>query len=186
MRTNFHSAGSNARQRGATAVEFAIVAMLFITIVLGIMEFGRVMYIWNTVQEVTRRAAREAVVRDFADASKIQRSAIFADENGTGTAKLPAGLEIANTSIRINYLNGALAVASPMPSDATDNVSACNDITRTSSCVRFVEACVAAAGNCTGTINYAPMAGLFPFLAIGIPISSVIMPAESLGFTYTP
>lgn len=174
------------KERGATAVEFAIVAMLFFTIVLGIMEFGRVLYVWNTVQEVTRRAAREAVVRHFADASMVARSAVFNAETGSGTAYLPAGLEITNAHVRINYLNGALAVASPMPTDPADNLSACNDVARVASCIRFVEACVATAGNCTGSINYAPMAGLFPFLAIPIPMSSVIMPAESLGFSVSP
>ncbi|BAL26419.1 hypothetical protein AZKH_4139 [Azoarcus sp. KH32C] len=160
--------------------------MLFFTIVLGIMEFGRILYLWNTVQEVTRRAAREAVVRSFADADKIQRAAVFGSESGTDTAYLPAGLEINNLNVKINYLNGALAVASPMPADPTDNISACNDATRTASCVRFVEACVAMSGNCTGSVQYAPMAGLFPFLAISIPVSSVIMPTESLGYSYSP
>jgi len=185
MRTTLHcsSNGNGRRERGAAAVEFAIVAMLFFTVILGIMEFGRILYLWNTVQEVTRRAAREAVVRSFADADKIQRAAVFNPEGGTGTAYLPAGLEITSLNVKINYLNGTLAVASPMPADPSDNISACNDATRAASCIRFVEACVATAGNCTGSVQYAPMAGIFPFLAISIPVSSVIMPAESLGFS---
>ena len=174
------------REQGTTAVEFAIVAMLFFTIVLGIMEFGRVLYVWNTVQEVTRRAAREAVVRGFADAGKIARSAVFNAEDGSGTAYLPAGLEITSANVKINYLNANLVVADPMPADPSDNISACNDSTRTASCVRFVEACVATDGTCAGSVKYAPMAGLFPFLAIDIPVSSVIMPAESLGFSVSP
>jgi TadE-like protein len=185
MSTAFHfgSNGNARRQRGAAAVEFAIVAMLFVTVILGIMEFGRLLYLWNTVQEVTRRAAREAVVRSFADAGKIQRAAVFNAEEGSGAAYLPAGLEITSLNVKINYLNGALAVADPMPTDPSDNISACNDATRAASCVRFVEACVATSGNCTGSVQYAPMAGIFPFLAISIPVSSVIMPAESLGFS---
>lgn len=177
---------SGNRQRGATAVEFAIVAMLFFTIVFGIMEFGRVLYVWNTVQEVTRRAAREAVVRGFADAGKVSRAAVFNPEAGDGTAYLPAAKEITATDVRINYLNQNLVVADPMPLDPTDNISACMDATRTASCVRYVEACVATAGTCTGSVTYKPMAGLFPFLAISIPVSSVIMPAESLGFSVNP
>ena len=183
MTTTLHCSTKRRRERGAAAVEFAIVAMLFFTVVLGIMEFGRILYVWNTVQEVTRRAAREAVVRSFADANKIQRSAVFNPESGSGTAYLPAGMEITSTSVKINYLNGSLAVASPMPTDPSDNISACNDATRAASCIRFVEACVAVSGNCTGSVQYVPMAGIFTFLAISIPVSSVIMPAESLGFS---
>lgn len=187
MTATRHRMKGGRHQRGATAVEFAIVAMLFFTIVLGIMEFGRVLYVWNTVQEVTRRAAREAVVRDFGDASKVARAAVFNPETGSGTAFLPAGLEVTNTNVRINYLNGNLVPANPMPADPSDNMSACADATRTASCIRYVEACLApSGGGCSGSVNYRPMVGLFPFLAIPIPLSSVIMPAESLGFSVSP
>lgn len=170
-------------QRGAAIVEFALVALIFFTLVLGIMEFGRMLFIWNTVQEVTRRAAREAVVRDFSDSAEvaaIRRNAIF------GGVSLPAGAEISNTNIQIRYLNGSLTTATPFPYDPAGNISTCNDATRTSDCIKFVEACVATDGTCTGSITYIPMAGLFPFLAISIPVSSVVMPAESLGFNISP
>ncbi|TDF66195.1 TadE/TadG family type IV pilus assembly protein [Cupriavidus sp. L7L] len=52
----------NKRQRGATAVEFAIAAVLFFSLLLGILEFGRVLYTWNAVAEATRWGARQAVV----------------------------------------------------------------------------------------------------------------------------
>src|SRR5439155_22094904 len=97
---------STARaQRGAAAVEFALIAVVFFMVLLGITEFGRIMYIWNPAQEVTRRAAREAVVRDCsaAEIAAIQRDSIF--KSGTrGTVSLPAGIEIANTTVKIAYL----------------------------------------------------------------------------------
>ncbi|UUZ47579.1 pilus assembly protein [Massilia sp. B-10] len=46
------------RSRGAIAVEFSLTALLFFTLIFGALEFARVMYIHNTLQEVTRRAAR--------------------------------------------------------------------------------------------------------------------------------
>ncbi len=51
-----------ANQRGATAVEFAIVAALLCTLLIGIMEFGRLLFYWNTAGEATRLGARIAVV----------------------------------------------------------------------------------------------------------------------------
>ncbi len=54
-------------QRGAAAVEFAIVAMLFLTILVGIMEFGRWLFTLNSVAEATRLGARVAVVCDLND-----------------------------------------------------------------------------------------------------------------------
>lgn len=50
------------RQKGAALVEFAFVAILFFTLLLGIFEFGRLFFTWNSAVEATRRAARLAVV----------------------------------------------------------------------------------------------------------------------------
>ncbi len=57
-----------ARQQGAAAVEFALVASVFFTLWLGAMEFGRVLYLWNTAAEATRWGARIATVCDLDDA----------------------------------------------------------------------------------------------------------------------
>ena len=50
------------RQRGAAAVEFALVASLLFTLLFGVMEMGRVLFYWNTATEATRLGARLAVV----------------------------------------------------------------------------------------------------------------------------
>lgn len=65
-RAQRHSAP--ARQRGAALVEFALVAMIFIVLLLGIFEFGRLMFTWNSAVEATRRGARLAVVCDMSNA----------------------------------------------------------------------------------------------------------------------
>lgn len=155
-------------QRGAAAVEFALIAMVFFTLLLGIIEFGRFMYLWSSSQEVTRRAAREAVVLWVSQADTARNRALF------GGASLPAGAEITADTINIRYLNAAGNPASPMPSDPADNISACLDADRVASCIRYVEASVSA--------QYVPMIGLFTFLAIDLPPSTVTMPAESLGY----
>jgi TadE-like protein len=181
-------------QRGAATVEFALLAIVFFMVLLGIMEFGRLIYVWNTVQEVTRHAAREAVVRDFtsAEIAAIQRESIF-QGGSTGTVNLPAGVEIANTTVKIVYLtvdaggNRVAITAVNMPFDPADNISACGDALRMNiSCIRFVQACIAVDDTCANSIPYQPMvlllANLGIDLAINIPASSVVMPAESLGF----
>ena len=53
------------RQQGAAVVEFALVAMIFFILLIGIFEFGRVMFTWNSAVEATRRGARLAVVCDL-------------------------------------------------------------------------------------------------------------------------
>jgi Flp pilus assembly protein TadG len=52
------------RQRGATAVEFALVLMIFLTFFLGILDFARMLWTWNAANEATRWGARIAVVCD--------------------------------------------------------------------------------------------------------------------------
>lgn len=52
------------RQRGGTAIEFAIVSVVFISLLIGCMEFGRVLFYWNTAAEATRLGARMAIVCD--------------------------------------------------------------------------------------------------------------------------
>lgn len=57
------------RQEGVAAVEFAFIAVAFITLLLGVIEFGRVLFVWNSVVEATRWGARLAVVCDLNDAT---------------------------------------------------------------------------------------------------------------------
>ncbi|KVM53950.1 TadE/TadG family type IV pilus assembly protein [Burkholderia ubonensis] len=59
-------------ERGATVVEFALVAAIFCTLLIGICEFGRVLFYWNTASEAMRLGARTATVCD-ADASVIKQ-----------------------------------------------------------------------------------------------------------------
>jgi TadE-like protein len=55
--------------RGAVAVEFALVSLVFFTLFFGLMELARLMFYWNTAAEVTRLGARMAVVCDPTAAS---------------------------------------------------------------------------------------------------------------------
>jgi Flp pilus assembly protein TadG len=54
----------SARTEGAVAVEFALVSLVFFSMLFGAMELGRLMFFWNTAAEVTRLGARMAVVCD--------------------------------------------------------------------------------------------------------------------------
>lgn len=51
-------------QRGATAVEFALVLILFLTFTLGIIDFARMLFTWSAANEAARAGARYAVVCD--------------------------------------------------------------------------------------------------------------------------
>ncbi|GGB88692.1 hypothetical protein GCM10011352_13390 [Marinobacterium zhoushanense] len=53
---------SKQRQRGVTTVEFALVGSVLFIVLFGLIEFGRLLFTWNVLDEATRRAARVAVV----------------------------------------------------------------------------------------------------------------------------
>jgi Flp pilus assembly protein TadG len=56
---------------GAAAVEFAIVAPIFILFCIGIFEAGRMMWIRNSIQTATEEAARYAMVHTTATDTEL-------------------------------------------------------------------------------------------------------------------
>ena len=83
---------ARGRQAGVAAVEFALVSALFFTVLLGVMEMGRLLWIWNAAVEATRLGARMAVVCDIGDASIKTRM----------TERVP---ELLVSHITVSYLN---------------------------------------------------------------------------------
>jgi hypothetical protein len=51
-------------QKGATIVEFALSLIVFLTFLLGITDFARMLFTWNAASEAARMGARYAVVCD--------------------------------------------------------------------------------------------------------------------------
>lgn len=47
-------------------MEFALVTLVFLTAVLGIVDFSRALWQWNLAARVTQAGVRAAIVRDFA------------------------------------------------------------------------------------------------------------------------
>ena len=56
------SVGKKSRQGGQTLVEFALVSLLFFVVLIGLVEFARALWTWNTIVQATRAGARFAVV----------------------------------------------------------------------------------------------------------------------------
>ncbi len=64
-------------QRGATAVEFALTLIFFLTVVLGILDFSRMLWTWNAANEATRWGARTAAVCDQGAAAVVRNMQVF-------------------------------------------------------------------------------------------------------------
>ncbi|TCS64018.1 TadE/TadG family type IV pilus assembly protein [Varunaivibrio sulfuroxidans] len=69
-------AEKTADNRGATAVEFALVAPVFLMFVLGLVDFGRVYWIKSTMQYAVEQTARYAMVNPTATNTTLTTYAV--------------------------------------------------------------------------------------------------------------
>ena len=63
-------------ERGTTIAELAMVALLFFTIIFGIIEFGRLLYTHNALTDATRAGARFAVL-NTEDVDKVKNYVVY-------------------------------------------------------------------------------------------------------------
>lgn len=168
--------------RGVVSVEIALCIVIFVTLVAATMEFSRMMYVWNTAQEVTRRAARAAAVTDFSDAAAVaalRSSALFS------AGSMPLASFLGTAQLRIDYMSqapgGAPAALTAMPACPVGNAVNCARDPTGGDCIRFVRAsfCSNTTGACV-PVPYEPMLPLLPLNAV-VPPSATVVRAESLG-----
>jgi len=104
---------------GATAVEFAIVAPLFLAMMVGVFELSRAMWIKSSMQYAVEEAARYALVNTSASAATLQTYAESKlGDTGVGTT----GMTFTITSngivadIQVSYNFQTLTSLLPFPS----------------------------------------------------------------------
>lgn len=176
------------RQSGVAAIEFALVALIFFTVVFGTLELARMEYLLNTLEEVTRRAASAAANVDYRDTAaiqKVQADAVFSQTAGP----LPLGDPVTADNVKIDYLSVSAATwdlvhMSTLPACPAGNRSNCMTDPDGDKCIRFVRARVCASMDDAG--GCAPMSYqmVFPFLnllGMKLPSAETIAPAGSLG-----
>ncbi len=96
------------RQQGVAAVEFALVAALFFTLLIGTMEMGRILFYWNSAAEATRLGARIAVVCDLDNANiktRMQTMLSILPANKISITYQPAGCDVSTCeSVTVSIL----------------------------------------------------------------------------------
>jgi Flp pilus assembly protein TadG len=106
-------------QRGVAAVEAGLVSLFLISIVIGVVEFGRAIYYFDSLTKAARAAARYVVMRDSADptvrnaaiAQAKQIALCYQTTCTTSSALAAPGLVLANVSILTAETAGATALA---------------------------------------------------------------------------
>lgn len=98
-------------QSGLATVEFAIVAAVLMTIIIAVVDLGRLFYTVAALNEAARRGARVAVVCPINDPA-IPQVAVFNTSGDSGGSPLVNGLTPAH--IDVEYLNSnGTAVGDP-------------------------------------------------------------------------
>jgi Flp pilus assembly protein TadG len=119
---------SRARQAGTTTVEFAVVGLVTLVLLFVIVEFGRILFSINVLDESARRGARLAAVCPVGDAT-IAAAATFVtlpnltagnilteylDGNGTVLGD-PANADYPSIEfVRVRIVNYSFPVAIPL------------------------------------------------------------------------
>jgi Flp pilus assembly protein TadG len=179
---------ASSKQRGVAAVEFAFVAMIFFMLFFGIIEVARALYVCNTLQEVTRRAAALAVNTDFSDAAALKQvryRAVFREAAGT----LAFGDPISDQNVKIDYLQipanatVPVAITGALPASPQENRVNCTRNPGAANCIRLVRVRICTSGSdgstCTA-VPYKPLLTLVPFV-FPLPVSTTIANVETLG-----
>jgi hypothetical protein len=177
-----------ARQAGSVAVEFALIAIVFFTVVFATLELARVEYLLNTLEEVTRRAASAAANVDFRDTNelqKVQANAVFRQSPGA----LVLGTPVTSDNVKIDYLwvskaDWDLKHMTTLPSCPVTNRTNCMTNAHADNCIRFVRARVCTSVDGDGNCERLPYQMVFPFLDLSrmkLPAAETIVPVGSLG-----
>jgi Flp pilus assembly protein TadG len=103
---------TNKNERGAALIEFAIVATVFLTVLFGILEFGRLFWTHNALRDAARRGVRYATVRknDTAGINAVKNMVVYGDPNANPATATPVvnGLTTANVDVQYQNYNGVL------------------------------------------------------------------------------
>lgn len=174
---------------GSVTAEFSLVLTMFLIMMCGLLELARVLYLFNTLQMVTARAASAAAHTDLHDAAAlatVRQQAVFRDSAGG----LALGAPVTDAHVRIDYLSLAgpdddmlrEIAAAALPACAVNNRLTCLRNPYDAACVRLVRARIcdpADAGTCR-SVAYRSVFTFMP-LPLQLPTAPAIARAESLG-----
>jgi Flp pilus assembly protein TadG len=94
-------------ERGAALFEFAIVSTVFLSVMFGVIEFGRLFWTHNALRDAARRGVRYAAVRknDAAGIQAVKNVVVYGDPAG-GSTPVVSGLSTSNVNVQYANYNG--------------------------------------------------------------------------------
>ncbi|HEX7957169.1 MAG TPA: TadE/TadG family type IV pilus assembly protein [Pyrinomonadaceae bacterium] len=86
-------------ERGAALVEFSIAALVFLTSVFAVIEFGRLLWTHNALTDAARRGARYAVNHLPTEGDKAAGMAVYATTDDGANSPVVTGLQKSNVNV---------------------------------------------------------------------------------------
>src|SRR6476659_5764543 len=90
-------------ERGASLLEFAIAATVFLTVLFAVVEFGRALWVHNALSDAARRGARYAVLHKATDIEDVKKIVVYGDL--TETTPMLENLSTGNVTVYYNSFN---------------------------------------------------------------------------------
>ncbi len=145
------------RQQGLSSVEFALVAVVLFTLIFGVIEVGRALFVASALDEATRRGARMGVVCPINDPAIAQAAAF-------NNALIP-GLDASD--IVVDYLDDSASIVGN-PADPAGFIT-----------IRYVRVRV------VGFQHQMFIPLVTPLSQFTMPEYATVLPRESLGIPRT-
>jgi len=89
---------NKTKERGASLVEFSIAATVFLTIMFGVIEFGRALWTHNALADAARKGARYAVVNPQSAMEDVKKMVVYGNPEG-GTQPIVENLTTDNVDV---------------------------------------------------------------------------------------
>ena len=117
-------------ERGATLIEFAIIALLLFTLLFGIIEFGWILFSYISLTAAVREGVRLAVVSEYTDVSDedikniiqahtrsiaINKADIFITPEGERMYSMETEVEVRNAELQLltGLFGSSIQIATP-------------------------------------------------------------------------
>lgn len=115
---------SRRGERGTSVAEFAVVALLFFMIIIGIIEFGRLLYTHNALTDATRRGARFASLNSSTSAAAVKNEVVYGrnatyDVNGNPTST-PVINGLTTAMVQVEYVGVPIGSSGTMTGYGTN------------------------------------------------------------------
>jgi len=97
----------NRKERGASLLEFAIGATVFLTALFGIVELSRLFWTHNALRDAARRGTRYATIRknDSAGITAVKNVVVYGDPNANPATATPLVPGLTTGKVVVAYQN---------------------------------------------------------------------------------